>query len=308
MLWSLFSGSSSNKERKLSPISSAAGERFLAELSIKELEAIPAHAAKAFQLAHDPTADFSDFVSVIELDEALTAKVVRLANSVYYSRGEPCESVEQAVATVGIDELRCLLAATLLNGLVGSPHPVRTMCWANSVATALLAKRLAHNYTNIDSSSAFLSGIMHDLGKLFMIKNSPDQYFKVIEKVCYEDSNVVTAEEEIYDLNHTELGQWIAEEWNFPDQAVKSIKWHHDPLPTEAPVQIWHLISMADTICHALGIGHEGTMKRLQTKAKTNLSDFSVLLGIEEDTLKAAIESFKKDHSAEAEALMHFIR
>ena len=76
-------------------------------LGIRELESMPLQAARAFQLASDPKANSADFVHVIEQDEALGSKIIRVANSVYFFRGTKATDIEKAVNNIGLNELRC---------------------------------------------------------------------------------------------------------------------------------------------------------------------------------------------------------
>lgn len=79
----------------------------------QKLESMPVQAAQAFQIASDPKAKQDDFVKIIEADEALSARIIRVANSVYFFRGTKATDIENAVNNIGLEELRCLISATM---------------------------------------------------------------------------------------------------------------------------------------------------------------------------------------------------
>lgn len=273
-------------------------ERMKNVLGIRELESMPAQAARAFQLASDPNSRTSDFIQIIESDEALSARIIRVANSVYYFRGTPAGDIDKAVNNIGLDELRCLLSATMLRSLVSGKHPVREHVWANSVATAILCRMLAPMVDSISPGEAFLAGLLHDVGKLVMIRRAGELYEKVYARVNVMPHGFVEAEEEIYELNHVEVGQWIAESWSFPPEIIRAICFHHSPWPREGSVivrklPLFVLVKIADTIAHAAGVGHPGYLRSFQKRQKEELPHALAILGISTVQGEEIIKNFE---------------
>jgi len=117
-------------------------EAILNTVGARSISTMPGAAQKAFQLATDPSAEARDFVEVIESDEALSARVLKISNSVYFDRGKPTNTIEEAVLLIGMNELRCLLNATTLSEIFPSRASARTQLWSNDIATALISRHL----------------------------------------------------------------------------------------------------------------------------------------------------------------------
>jgi HD-like signal output (HDOD) protein len=259
---------------------------------------MPAQAARAFQLASDPKAKGADFVEVIESDEVISARIIRIANSVYFFRGTPATDIDKAVANIGLDELRCLLSASMLRSLLQGRHPAREQAWLNGVATGICSRSLSR-FTNISEGEAFLSGLLHDVGKLIMIRRGGELYDKVIRKVAADHVTFVDAEEAVFELNHVEVGKWVAEIWNFPPPAIAAIAGHHDgwtkdPKKMGKATPIRMLVKAADTIAHSLGIGHPPHLASFRKRAEEDLPNVFEQLGISTQDGQGFIKNFEK--------------
>lgn len=287
---------------RLPRTSPAVAQRIRDILGIREIEAMPLQAARAFQLASDPGARLGDFISVIESDEALSARVVRIANSVYFFRGTPATDIEKAVANIGLDELRCLLSASMLRSLLQSRHKVREQIWANSVATAICCRNLSRFSREISTGEAFLCGLLHDVGKLVMIRKGGALYEKAVSLVCSGDRTFVDAEEEVFELNHVEVGKWVGEQWNFPEQVLLAIAEHHHPWPTERAedaLTVAQMVKAADCIAHAAAIGHPFQMRGFARRAEEELDQAFQIFNLGNEDRQSFMSYFKQQFEKE---------
>lgn len=257
-------------------LSRGSAERLKNLLGIAKLESIPATAARAFQLASDPKTKASDFVSIIEGDEVLSARVMKIANSVYFYRGSQATDIEKAVANIGVEELRCLLSTSMLRNLLQGSHPARAQVWANSIGTAIAAKHLAILTNSLADGEAFLCGLLHDVGKLIIIRRQGNNYQKVFTKVNAESISFVDAEDVVFELNHVDVGHWIGDSWNFPSSVMMAITNHHMGWDNfvagrQGPFAPALITKVADLIAHSVGIGHGSGMKAFQERAREEL-------------------------------------
>ena len=255
-------------------------------LGINRLEPMPMQAAQAFQLASNSKSTIKDFVKIIESDEVLSARIIKIANSVYFRRGEEAKEIEKAVANVGLNELRCLISATMLRSLLQGKQSVRELIWANSVSTAICCRTLAVR-TNCGEGEAFLCGLLHDVGKLIMIRRNPRLYEKAISMLGGDFEKFISVEESLFDLNHIEVGKWIAERWNFPVSAIRTIAQHHLPFPKDEAqkgknTSMSMLVKASDIIAHSLDIPFISTAYSFRNKAKELLPEAFKHLCIQE--------------------------
>ncbi|HQH26767.1 MAG TPA: HDOD domain-containing protein [Oligoflexia bacterium] len=299
---------SSSFSAALAKTSIAVEMRMKETLGIQKLESMPVQAARAFQLASDPKATLADFVKIIESDEALSARIIRIANSVYFRRGEEVNDIAKAVASIGLNELRCLMSATMLRSLLQGKHSAREQIWANSVGTAICCRTLSRQ-TNLAEGEAFLAGLLHDVGKLIMIRKSAKQYDKVLSIVSSGAKTFVQAEEEVFDFSHVDVGKWVAEKWNFPAPAVAAIAFHHGAWPQQ-PEQKGKgtshaiLVKACDVISHACGIGHPPVFRPFRVRAEEEIHLAFEQLGLAGQDHSGMLEQFRKQFNDEF-ALYH---
>lgn len=276
------------------PLSSSLISSILECLGAKSIPPMPGAAQKAFQLSVDPSAEARDFVEVIESDEALSARVLKIANSVFFDRGHPTKTIEEAVIVIGMNELRCLLNATTLSEIFPSKHPARTQLWANDVATALISRALTQRIAPNKAEVAFLGGLMHDIGKLLLLQRATEQYGVVLKRAG-ELGSFVAAETETFVFDHMQVGQLIAERWKFTPDLIDIIAGHHHPLPEPGtiPPTLATIVQCADTIAHALGLGHGSGFHRVRTQAEGQLANVCATVGIAPSEQKEALNRFR---------------
>lgn len=285
-------------------LSPALKQAILNTVGAKSIPLMPAAAQKAFQLSVDPNAEARDFVEVVESDEALSARILKIANSVYFDRGKPSQTIEESVLLIGINELRCLLSATTLSELFPSNYPARTQFWINDIATAIIGRTLARRLLPNREELVFLGGLMHDIGKLLLLQRAGDTYRGVLKLV--EDSGIdfCEAEEQSFPFNHTEVGELIGERWSFSSELLDIIRRHHrsfEELAGEAPIAMAGLVKCADLIAHSLGLGHPRGFTRLRNRASEQLEAAWEFLGVPENDRKPLLASCERAFSTEHE-------
>ena len=298
-LFGLLTGKSdASKAHQQPKIASATVVRIKNILGIQRLESMPAQAARAFQLASDPRAAMGDFVDVIESDEGLSARIIRVANSVYFFRGAPATDIEKAVNNIGLNELRCLISATMLRSLLQGRAKTREQVWANAVAVAICSRSLSR-FTSQSEGEAFLCGLLHDVGKLVMIRRAPELYDKVIALISSGDTSFVQAEEQFFETNHAEVGQWVGETWSFPPAVIYAIAHHHDQFPADKKrmgksTDAAMLVRAADVMAHAAGLGHPMTFRPFQRRAQDELEAAFRQLSISREDGEAIMQEFSR--------------
>lgn len=265
----LLSSKNEKKVESISKTSRADEQRIIETLALRRLDSMPTQAAKAFQLASDPKSTLEDFIKIIESDEVLTARILKIANSVYFRRGEQAKDISSAVANIGLDEIRCLLSAAMLKSLLKGNSKFRSTLWANAIATAIACKHLSF-YTKISEGEAFLCGLLHDVGKLILLQRLTLKYEKIIQTYHLSEKPSAELEEEQLGLTHLEVGKWLAEKWKFPESVRRAITFHHQNWPKNAKelgkeTSPAMLVKAANSLSHALKIGHTNSYSKLSS-------------------------------------------
>jgi len=200
---------------------------------IDDLPSIPETLLAIFKVLDDPDSGPSDLSSVVQMDAPLMARILRLANSPYYSRGGNVPDIQRCVSALGYQTVRqvaiCVSVATTLVGAVAKAQgrmDYREL-WRHSVSTAAIAKHLAKMVKYEDPEEIFTAGLLHDLGKFVLEIHSPEAYDQLIESRLDNRRSLEDVEKEYFGCDHAELGAAFGESWRFPPLLVKCFGEHH---------------------------------------------------------------------------------
>jgi len=227
---------------------------------VKELPALSATALRLAELARDARSGAADFERVVRPDPALTANLLRVANSAYFGLRCRAESVRQAVTVLGVKRVSEVAAAVALAPVIPSRLPgyelEASAFWLHSVAVAVLAERLSLQLGLRCPELTFTAGLLHDIGKLaigaFVADDAPSILIRTRGGLPF-----VAAEQAVLGVDHGQVGGLMAEAWSLPPAAAAAARWHHAPgaAPEGAPQALIDLVHVADGLAHTLGLG-----------------------------------------------------
>jgi len=227
----------------------------LTSLGLKVVPVMPGAAQEAFKVATNPNAEARDFIDLLQGDEGLAARVLKIANSVFYDRGGGSKTITDAVNVVGIAELRNLMNATALSGLFPIKHHLRVELWGHNIATGITAKALARDLLPAQVDQVFLAGLMHDVGKLLILQQHVDHYERIVKSGLAEGVESLVAECQVYPFDHTQVGQLIAEKWSFSMDLYNAIGDHHKSWADLEKGTLTSIVKLANLIAHTLCLG-----------------------------------------------------
>jgi HD-like signal output (HDOD) protein len=183
-------------------------------------------------LTEDPRATITQIAGRIATDPTLTADLLKLVNSAHYVLPSRVNNILQAVKIVGMKGLRNLLYSYSAQKILGEKYAEMRMLWEQSYRVAFYSFQLARSFRPRADilDDVYVAGILHDLGQIIVTYLHPD-VMEQMERFCNEkDIPTRILERFSFGLNHADVGALIAMKWNFPDQLVQGIKYHHDPL------------------------------------------------------------------------------
>ncbi|MCF8024806.1 MAG: HDOD domain-containing protein [Desulfobacteraceae bacterium] len=207
--------------------------------SARALPPMPQVIARANRVLSDEKAGFSDIAQVFEADQAMAARVLRLANSAYYGVRVPVNSVQQASALLGFKTLFEMIVVVSSSKMMGkqlSGYGIGAgEAWKHSLFTALAARTITEeNYPDL-ADDAFITGLLHDAGMLIL-----DPYIakekKRLEKYLENGKTIEQAETEIFGFNHAQLGSEYLKEWKLSASQAHAIGFHHYPSESEGDI------------------------------------------------------------------------
>jgi putative nucleotidyltransferase with HDIG domain len=269
------------------------------------LPSIPMVAARVLQIVNDPNSTAGQLEEAISRDTSLVSRILRMANSAYYQRGDKVRSVKDAIAVLGFRTVTNLVLATSTRSLYSPFGLHENMLWEHSVGTAITAALLAAEFKVVKPEEALVAGLMHDIGKIILNLAQAEEYRHVAERVYNEGRSYYETEQELLDFTHCDVGAGLVKKWNFPIEFGKVIYYHHrleevdaarmDPLH----VKFIALVDMANQIMHRLGIGYRTARIDIQMNELPSLQFLGIQIGPErvESLLKKVETAFEEEKS-----------
>ncbi|MEE9306676.1 MAG: HDOD domain-containing protein [Spirochaetia bacterium] len=202
---------------------------------VKELPQFPDNILHLQRLISDPKSEITDIARQISTDPTLTADLLKLVNSAQFMLPRRVDNIVEAVKLVGMKGVRNLLYTHGTQKILGQKYKEMRTLWQHSYRTAFYAYNLAKSFRHRKEilDDVYVGGILHDLGKIILASLHPD-LMERIRGFCKEkEIPSGMLENFAAGMNHAEVGALIAEKWNFPDQLVDAIRYHHSPLESK---------------------------------------------------------------------------
>lgn len=196
--------------------------------AIEELPPLNEVARHLIGLLGDDRVSARDLDHVIRNDQALTARVLRLANSSTFGKSRRIASLTDAVILLGDGRLADLVLGVSAFDAVGSDElgPFAAAAWDHSIDCAAAARAVAGLTDAISPDTAFVAGLMHDIGLLVMLRAAPAEMAAVLTG---DPEDPLAAERRLLGLNHPQVGQRMLEKWNLPTALCEAVRLHHAP-------------------------------------------------------------------------------
>jgi putative nucleotidyltransferase with HDIG domain len=232
---------------------------------VEELPTLPVTLTKIIKVAENPNAAASDLAQVISQDQSISSMVLRLVNSAFYGHFRSISSISHAIVILGFQTVKSLaLGASIFRSSPSSKAHAfdRDKFWVHSLAVAAFSKELAGKVDilgDIDSETLFVSGLLHDLGKVIFDNYFNEEYKEVVLAARKENKWIRTVEEELMGIDHCAAGQYLALKWHFPPPVIEAVEFHHNPgNTTNSSGTMASLIHVADFCCNQIEIGSSG--------------------------------------------------
>jgi putative nucleotidyltransferase with HDIG domain len=220
-------------------------EQFTSRLKAKTLPSLPLTVVALGEAVQDERCSVDRILGILSKDPSLSATLLRLANSALFAGEGSVLDLRTAVLRLGFDAVANLgTGAAVIKTLKGGAHLDALKLWQHSVAVGLTAKgicSLAKRHGQAET--AFLAGLLHDIGKIALDTCFPEAYATVIQKVA-EGAHFVDAERETLGLDHASAGALLAADWSFPEVIVEVIRDHHHPGPEDFLPNLIHLADL----------------------------------------------------------------
>lgn len=198
---------------------------------VDELPEVPQIAFKVISLLNNPETAAVDLAEVISRDQALTAKLLRLCNSAFYSLQRQVTTISEAVVIVGFGTIKSMVMmittqGAMNKGLIGYRIGPGEL-WNHSLGVAEVAKDLAVRAGYKEPEEAFIAGLIHDIGKMVLNQHALPEVYKATNLYQKGEMSLDEAERSILGFDHASIGAALVEKWGLPAVLVHSIRSHH---------------------------------------------------------------------------------
>jgi putative nucleotidyltransferase with HDIG domain len=229
--------------------------RSLTEVLVRNIDSLPhlpENVTKLVRLIEDENARVADISNYISKDPTLTAELLKHVNSAYYGLPARVNGISQAVKLIGLRSLHQLLYSFGFHIILDQHHPQMKSLWEHSLRTAFYAYLLARDVKRQPEilDDVYVAGILHDIGFIAVTTLNPKIRDKM-RRFCVEKNIPLWVLERFsFGMRHADIGALIAQKWNFPDQLVEGIKYHHDPLQASGKHRnIAFCVYLANAVC-----------------------------------------------------------
>lgn len=260
---------------------------------ISRMPSLPITVSKILQICNDPKTSPADLNQVISLDPVLMGRVMKLINSAYYSLPNQITSLVRAIIMLGINTVKNLALSTAVLGNLGKKGNFQALnidgFWRHSLCVGVTAKQIALRRRR-DSKSLeeyFVSGLLHDIGKIPLNNRLPAEYVHALQLTERERLPLYLLEERTMEVNHCEVGRLIIKSWNLGSSMEDTVFFHHflDSYPGQNRDFVL-TVAAANYFANANGIGFSGD------RYPQRLPDYVLTdLGISWDDLEAIEDS-----------------
>lgn len=237
--------------------------------NVSDLPALPWVVNKLLKVVADRHSAAKDLAEVISMDQALTAKVLKLVNSAFFGFSEKITTVSRSVVILGFHTIKSFAlgisvfeVANKMKGKAGGLDAA--VLWEHSIAVAAGARVIARliRYRSAEEE-AFIAGLLHDIGKIIFNQYVPEDFSQAIEMAGREGIPLIEAEQRVLGVSHESIGKFLGEQWKLPYPLREAISLHHNPpLNNEnfnpEILKLICIVNLSNSLCKVRHIGFSG--------------------------------------------------
>lgn len=218
---------------------------------LEGLPTLPPIIQRLNQMIDDERTSLGQIAEVIEKDQVITTKVLRLANSAFYGFPKKVSTVQQAMILLGINVLKILIMTSSIFEII---HKEDVGLWEHSVGVAACSKIVAEKIGVNDPQEIATAGLLHDLGRVIIKVAFKEEYKRILELISQE-VDPLYAEKEVLGIDHAEIGAFLMQQWNLPERLVEAVASHHNLENTKKYRKEASILHLSDVLVHARGYG-----------------------------------------------------
>ncbi len=223
---------------------------------VGELPTLPHVVQKLASMIGRTNVSAEEIGGLIEKDQVLSAKVLRLANSPFYGFPSRIASVAHAVVVLGLNVVKGLtLCATAFDMMKTAGMD---QLWRHSLGVAITAHILGTKAEMKNPEEVFVAGLLHDIGKVVLYVKWPDVGRQITAATTDPARSLLESEQALFDVTHADVGGWLAASWHLPITLREPIMYHHTPAAAQEAKLQTAIVHVADILVKGLACGNPG--------------------------------------------------
>jgi putative nucleotidyltransferase with HDIG domain len=236
---------------------------------------------------------------VIRRDPSLTARLLRLVNSVYFGLSSPVNSIEEAIFYLGVRQIRQLAMLTPViedfQKLAGNaPFPWREF-WRHCIGVAIMTREVISVVRVPNDEADYVAGLVHDVGKIAMAAAFPGHFAEVQRRLTEQPASLTEVELAVLGMDHCELGARYLQHHNLPEAMIETARHHHKPERASHHVTIVAAVSVADMLVRHAKLGISGNVLEVPVDSWREASAWGLLFpNLNEQELSLAEASLQR--------------
>jgi putative nucleotidyltransferase with HDIG domain len=221
-----------------------------------DLPPMPHIARLVMEKVADPSTSGKQLQDIISQDQALAARILKIANSAFYGLSRSITSLTTAISTIGFNTIKSLVISSAMRDLFRTFGLTEQLLWEHSLGCAFSARMIAKRVKFPKVEEVFLAGLLHDIGKVILNLKVPEQVSIIIQDVYNNPGTTfLELEQSTFGFDHAQLGRLVAHKWNFAAEIEEAIGCHHQPSAAETLPAISYITHLGNAFCHKLQIG-----------------------------------------------------
>lgn len=266
----------------------------------KNLPSVPSIVHKLLDLVSDENASIDSIADVIAMDPAISAQVLRLANSAAFAGSQRIGAVDQAILRIGLGIIKdVVLSLSVINIFKASQYFSYQDFWKHALAVAFAAQSVEKLSSRrmIPTEELYMCGLVHDLGILILDQFMGDHYLNVLEEAKQYQRPLHEVERDILGIDHAAVGAILVERWQLPQVIIDAVRYHHDPTQADQKdPTITRYVHVANFACNNQQIKNgidaitESFVQSVWFDLKLSITDISIIIGEVNKKLNLATE------------------
>lgn len=201
-------------------------------LQINEIPTLPIVSQRIMEVAGNSNASFKEVARLIEQDQSLATKILRVANSPFYGILGRVDSIDHALAILGTKEVEAIVIGASVYSFFSDGEGKafdRKRFWRHSIVCSQISKMLASHFNIHSNESIFLAGLIHDIGKVVIDQYLHADFLAIVNNVTTKHITFSAAEKIVLGTTHYQVAAKLLERWKFPKKVVTQVLYHHAP-------------------------------------------------------------------------------